>query len=117
MAIWADATCLASNDSRHDRSGVAFTHNVQKGSALPSRLFKRQREQGFFADGLDWDTLVRCGLMYLVEKEQLDRWAQPQPFRRRIRRQLREVSQRFVQRIPAADEHSALRGGTREKRA
>jgi mRNA-degrading endonuclease toxin of MazEF toxin-antitoxin module len=36
------------------------------------------------ADGLDWETLVKCDLMYLVEKERLYRhWGNARPVRRR----------------------------------
>ncbi|MBM3840835.1 MAG: type II toxin-antitoxin system PemK/MazF family toxin [Verrucomicrobia bacterium] len=60
--------------SHPDRVGRAPLVNVLIGSS--QRASRPPRENEILlngADGLDWETLVKCDLMYLVEKERLYR--------------------------------------------
>ncbi len=60
--------------SHPDRVGRAPLVNVLIGSSQKASRPARENEVVLNgADGLDWETLVKCDLMYLVEKERLYR--------------------------------------------
>lgn len=60
--------------SHPDRVARAPLVNVLIGSSQKASRPPRENEVMLNgADGLDWETLVKCDLMYLVEKEQLYR--------------------------------------------
>ena len=60
--------------SHPDRGARAPRGNVLICSSQQARRPARANEVVLNgADGLDWETLVKCDLMYLVEKEQLYR--------------------------------------------
>lgn len=60
--------------SHPDRVARAPFVNVLIGSSQRATREPRENEVALNgADGLDWETLVKCDLMYLVEKEQLYR--------------------------------------------
>lgn len=60
--------------SHPDRVARALLVNVLLGSNQRASRPARENEVVLNgADGLDWETLVKCDLMYLVEKEQLYR--------------------------------------------
>jgi mRNA-degrading endonuclease toxin of MazEF toxin-antitoxin module len=61
--------------SHPDRVARAPLVNVLIGSSQRANRPARENEVVLNgADGLDWETLVKCDLMYLVEKERLYRW-------------------------------------------
>ena len=60
--------------SHPDRVSRAPLVNVLIGSSQRAGRAARENEVMLNgADGLDWETLVKCDLMYLVEKERLYR--------------------------------------------
>jgi hypothetical protein len=60
--------------SHPDRAARAPLVNVLIGSSQKASRPARENEVVLNgADGLDWETLVKCDLMYLVEKERLYR--------------------------------------------
>lgn len=60
--------------SHPDRVARAPLVNVLIGSSQRATREARENEVVLDqADGLDWDTLVKCDLMYLVEKDRLYR--------------------------------------------
>lgn len=60
--------------SHPDRVAGAPLVNVLIGSSQKASRPARENEVMLNgADGLDWETLVKCDLMYLVEKERLHR--------------------------------------------
>jgi len=60
--------------SHPDRVARAPLANVLIGSSQQASRPARENEVVLNeADGLDWETLVKCDLMYLVEKERLYR--------------------------------------------
>ena len=82
MKQWEIWTCdfadagphLAVLISHPDRVARAPLVNVLIGSSQKASRPARENEVLLNeADGLDWETLVKCDLMYLVEKERLYR--------------------------------------------
>jgi mRNA-degrading endonuclease toxin of MazEF toxin-antitoxin module len=82
MKQWEIWTCdfdeagphLAVIVSHPDRVGRAPLVNVLIGSSQRATRAARENEVMLNgADGMDWETLVKCDLMYLVEKERLYR--------------------------------------------
>ena len=82
MKQWDIWTCDFADASPHpavivshsDRVARAPLVNVLIGSSQKASRSPRENEVVLNgADGLDWEPLVKCDLMYLVEKEQLYR--------------------------------------------
>jgi mRNA-degrading endonuclease toxin of MazEF toxin-antitoxin module len=82
MKQWDIWTCDFADAGAHpavivshpDRVGRAPLVNVLIGSSQRATREARENEVVLDpADGLDWETLVKCDLMYLVEKERLYR--------------------------------------------
>jgi mRNA-degrading endonuclease toxin of MazEF toxin-antitoxin module len=82
MKQWEIWTCDFADAGLHpavivslpDRVARAPLVNVLIGSSQKASRSARENEVLLTgADGLDWETLVKCDLMYLVEKERLYR--------------------------------------------
>ena len=82
MKQWEICTCDFADAGPHPAVVVSHANRVARAQLVnvligsSQKVSRPARENEIFldsADGLDWETLVKCDLLYLVEKERLYR--------------------------------------------